>query len=677
MIPVTVSGTNCLLLPYQPGDASGLKLSVSIPVGTERGFTGATSRRPQAVAPRFSFEYRAVLLASEYQALRAVSLVSQDEPILVPLWPHAWRPGIDAQTISAGLIVAYTADFAAYAINPGSYSGYTYAAPLIYGRFRQPPRMASVADGLVTAEIAIDEDSPVAYALGSMGLLASDTNFTNAAGYSAPVFPFVADWSHAPEPAFAVTDVERSTVGPGRQRATAFYPQLPEQVQSATFTQIGASDAAKLVEWWIRRCGEADAHWVPSAQSPWHLVSAASAGATSISISLGSPAPAIGSILALNGAQTEIVRVTGVSGSALTLAAALANSWAVADTRVTPAFLARHTDRALQIDYSPAGWLASCEMSWRQVAAEEGTLPSGETRGTTIGRLPGAAWFFKVDLDYNGATSTTYLTNFESGASGATVGSHTWVYNACDFDRLLQSVDLEDDSCTFKMRWYAGCPLANWLPGGLAARGYLTIYRADVSSSGVFSNYAAVWKGELSQPTIEGANISMRVLGANAIFARRGPRQLMSTICGTNLFKPRCGLALSDWLWNATITAVSGNIVTIGSLARANGSGNPAGFGAADWFALGWMGWTSGGLPLREGILTSTVLTSGHITLTLDRTCSLAVSSSVQVAPGCDRQGSTCRNTFNNYSNFRGFEYIPAISPNFVIPQNTGTGAKK
>lgn len=680
MISATVGSELCWLLPYQTGDSSPLKLGVSIPVDFGRGLTGATTRRAQGITARYSFEYRAVMQAGEFATLRAAALSAQDEPILVPLWPHAYRIGVDTPTMTAGLVVAFTADFATWAINPGSYAAYTYAAPLIYGRFRSPPRMASIADGLVAADIVVDEDAPASYSFyPAVGILPADTTFTNAYAYAAPVFPFVADWARAPEPVYPITSVDRVTVGPGRKKSSTFYPQLPEQVQSATFTNVGATESAKMVAWWIRRSGEADAHWVATNQKFWHLASAASAGATTITLALDTPAPAVGSILALSAGTIEIIRVGSVSGAVVTLAggATLANSWATADTRITPAFLARHTDSELKMEYSPAGWISSCEISWREVASEEASIPAGETRGTTLGRLATRAWFLQIDLDYNGATVSTYLTNFESGASGATVGGHTWVYNACDFDRLVQSDDLEDDSCTLKMRWYAGCPLANWLPGVLAARGFLTIYRADVDSSGVFSNYGQVWKGELGTPSIEGANISVRMMGANALFARRGPKQVMSTVCGTNLFKVRCGLALSDWLWNATITAVSSNVVTVGSLARANGSGNPAGFGAADWFALGWMGYASGGLPMREGILTSTVISSGHITLTLDRPCTLAVSASVQLAPGCDRRGDTCRNTFNNYGNFRGFEFIPAVSPNFVIPQNTGTGAKK
>lgn len=679
MIAVTISGQACWLITAQPGDNTPVRLTATIPVNLERSLTGGTLRRLAGLTPRYALEWRAILLAADFAMMRAAALSMQDEPVLAPLWPHAWRPGIDTPTITAGLIVAYTADFATYAINPGSYSGYTYAAPLVFGRFKKPPRMAATTDGWVTADIAVEEDATAAYNFQpASSMLAADTTLANAAGYSAPVFPFLPDWSEGPDPQYPVTDVERASVGPGRQMASTFYPQTPEQVQAASFSNIGAAEAAAMLLWWTRRAGGADAHWVPGTQKLWKLASAAAATATSITVDTTiAAAPSTGTILALSdGSNINFARVTGVVGAVLTITPALANSFAVGASRVAPAFLARHTNDAFEINYSPGGWIGHCRLGWREVAAES-TLPSGETRGTTLGRAPGSAWFFKIDLDYNGAVATTYLTNWESGASGSTVGSHSWVYNPCDFDHLIQSLDLQDDSCTFKLRWYAGCPWENWQPGVLAARGFLTIYRADVDTAGAFSNYAAVWKGELSSPTLDGPNLSVKVLGANALFSRRAPRQVMSTLCGTNLFSARCGIALSDWTWNATIASITGNLVTIGSIARANSGGNPSGFGAADWFALGWVGWTASGLPQRVGILTSAALSGGQIVLTLDRAPGLSGGASITAIPGCDRQGSTCRNKFNNYTNFRGFEYMPAVAPNFIVPQRTTNPAKK
>jgi hypothetical protein len=80
---------------------------------------------------------------------------------------------------------------------------------------------------------------------------------------------------------------------------------------------------------------------------------------------------------------------------------------------------------------------------------------------------------------------------------------------------------------------------------------------------------------------------------------------------------------------------------------------------------------------MREGILSSTEISAGVIILTLDRACTLGVGAAVTVVPGCDRIKSSGCAKFSNGDNYRGFAQMPAISPNFVIPQQNANSAKK
>jgi hypothetical protein len=676
MIAAVIDGHACWLLPYMPNTDEPVRLGAQLPTELQRSLSGAGTRRPLAVKLRHSLEWSADMRAADFAALRNATQVAQNEPVVCPVWPFAIRVGQDAPILTAGLTVAWTEDWATWAINPVSLDGYDYAAPLLYGFLRQSPSLAAQNDDMVTADFAVDEDAPAAYAFAAAGILAADTTFNTALGHAAPVFPFVPDWNEAPRPGLALTSVDREEVGPGRLKSTAFYPQLPELTHEATFKFADASSAASLLEWWSRRAGMADEHWVAGSQAVGRLSAASPAGTrilnfaapialgANVYVALFSPDEAF-----------ELGRVAASASQQITLAADLAHTWGPSLTSVTLAMLARHTNDELVLQFERArnGWIATSKLQWREVA-EEYAPGEVEIRGTTLGRLPGAAWFFQIDLDYNGAMRTWYLTNWESGATANLID---WTYNACDFDKLFQSVDLEDDSCTVSFRYFAGGPWDNWLPSQLSARGYITIFRANVNGAGAFSNFRQVWKGELKTPQLDGPNVKQKALGANALFARMTPRQVMSKTCGTMLFKPRCGLALADWTFNAVITAVAGNQVTIGTITRANGGGLPAGFGAADWFALGWMGWGVAGMPYRDGVLTSTAHGGGLITLTLERACGLAVTSVVTAVPGCDRQGSTCRDKFDNGDNFRGFENIPAVSPSFILPQRKATAAKK
>lgn len=134
----------------------------------------------------------------------------------------------------------------------------------------------------------------------------------------------------------------------------------------------------------------------------------------------------------------------------------------------------------------------------------------------------------------------------------------------------------------------------------------------------------------------------------------------------------------SDWLWDATVTVKGGASITVGTISRHNGAGNPTGFGAVNWFALGYAEWTNGsGLPIRHSIIASAAISGGAIVLTFGSPPAFSVGQALRIYPGCDRLGSTCLNKFANYANFRGFEFMPAVAPNFIVPQRTTNAAKK
>jgi hypothetical protein len=682
MIAATVNGQDCWILPYAPNTPDSVVLEPSLPVDAQRGLTGASSRRPQGIALRYSLSFTAIIGAADFAALRNASQAAQDEPILVPVWPHAIRVGIDTATMTGGLTIAWTRGWVTWAINPVSLASYDFAAPLLYGRFSSPPTEAARNDDKVTTDFAIDEDAPVGYAFAPAdGVLAADTTFATAGGFAAPIFPFTPEWSTQPQPGMAVTDVERTATGPGRQKATTFYPQTPELTHQAHFRLKTAADAARLIAWWSRRAGIADPHWVAGSQAIGKLSADVAAAATVLNFS--KPIASFGGNVYLAlfdpSGRMELARILTSTSTSITLAAGLQGAWSAVWTTIAPAMLARHTGDKLSLEYRRAdtGWVADCTLAWREVQPEYAP-PDGETRGVTLGRLPGAAWFFQVDLDYAGAIASTYLTNWESGA---VANSQTWVYNPCDFDKLVQSIDLEDDNCTFTLRWWDGCPWENWMPGALSARGFLTIFRSDVSAAGVFSNFRQIWKGELSTPTLEGPDLTVTVIGANALFGRQAPRQVMSPTCGTNLFKPRCGLALADWMVSGVIISIVGQVVTIGPITHAGGL--PPHYADADFFALGWAQWTDGGGLIRRSEVLASVSTGVGapadevVALTLGRPLGASVGATIQAAPGCNRLGPTCRGKFNNGLRFRGFEFMPAISPSFIIPQQNVSAAKK
>lgn len=260
--------------------------------------------------------------------------------------------------ITAGLTVAWTQGWATWAINPANYAAYDFAAPLLFGCFKQPPTEAARNDDKVTVDFAVDEDSPAGYAFApAAGLLAEDTTFATAGGFAAPIFPWVPEWSQPPHPGPAVVDVERTAIGPGRQKATTFYPQSPEQTHQASFRFKTAADAARLIAWWARRAGITDPHWVAGSQAIGKL--SADVGAAATVLNFTRPIAPLGSIAYIAlfdpAGRLEFARVQSSASQQITLAAGLQQAWQAAWTTIAPAMLARHTDDKLTIEYLMSG----------------------------------------------------------------------------------------------------------------------------------------------------------------------------------------------------------------------------------------------------------------------------------------------------------------------------------
>ncbi len=673
MIAATVQGVNGWLVPYPPNTLDPVRVTASIEVDGQRGLTGRRSGRPQAVLLRYELSWTVALYPNTFHQARLASIAAQDEPIFAPFWPAALPVGT-AAVLTAGSIVAWTSGFTTWAIDPPSLVPYSYYAPVLWGRLKQAPRLAGRTPQVVIAEWTLHEDSPSSAAIRPP--VQVDSTYLTPGGYAAAIFPWGTEGSTPPEPSFGAVDTERSQVGPGRQQTTVFYPQTPEQGLKAFFKFKSSTAAFSLLSWWQRRSGQADAFWIAQPQKIGDLANDLAAGAVTLPFT-APPGTLSGETLALfgPGSPIEITRSTAIAGNNVTVPP-LVNPRTAWATVVAPAMLVAHTDAQLEMEFNRSNndWTAEATLSFRECASEY--LPTSEEAiGTTLGRLPPPAWFYQVDLDYAGAVQSTYLTSWEGGA---TIGSQVWTYNDCKFDKITWSIDLQDDGCEFTMRWFDGCPWTNWLPGNLAARGYLTIYRADVSpTTGAIGALAAVWKGELTVPTIVGPNVKAKVMGASAIFQRKAPKQIISPSCGTFLFFPRCGLVLANWTFTAVVTAVGSNTVTVNTVAWPQGALPALLSSDPDYFALGWLGWTAGGLPLRGGCLTNTALAGGSLVMTLDRPVPVTVGQGVTLVPGCNRLGPTCRTKFNNYANFRGFENVPAVDPCFIIPQQNTNPAKK
>ncbi|WP_444453262.1 DUF2163 domain-containing protein [Rhodobacter capsulatus] len=124
--------------------------------------------------------------------------------------------------------------------------------------------------------------------------------------------------------------------------------------------------------------------------------------------------------------------------------------------------------------------------------------------------------------------------------------------------------------------------------------------------------------------------------------------------CDAALGDARCGITAEAPIYTGTGTVVAlqrdRTFTTEGLQAYAKG-----------WFSYGRIQWTSGANAGRQAEVLSHTLVEGVAILTLLEAPvrPIAETDAFTVRAGCDKSLATCRATFANVANFRGFPHIP------------------
>lgn len=127
--------------------------------------------------------------------------------------------------------------------------------------------------------------------------------------------------------------------------------------------------------------------------------------------------------------------------------------------------------------------------------------------------------------------------------------------------------------------------------------------------------------------------------------------RLYGAACSAQFGDAACGVNASDAAYTSTVTI--SRVVDPRRFEASEAAARPTGF-----FALGQARSTSG---TNNGFGTRIEAHEGEgITLAQVPAASLAVGDTFTLTAGCDKRFATCRNSFANALNFRGFPYIPA-----------------
>lgn len=690
MIASTYAGQDIYVLPYGPNWADVVTLTATVPVDKERGVTGPEARRALGHSLRCSLDWRTRLIQDKASALRNALATLATKPVVTPAWPFAAAAAEWASApVSGGLVIAWRHGWSAWTLTtPDALAGsWDFIAPALWG-FAEIEADRMEGTEVLNVRVRFEEDGPAGYAL-----LPESQTWSNgpalADGATLKAFPFRVNWTQPPTSGLPELEVDRQKTGPARASATTYFPQLAERPLEGYVTLTNRPSIARLMRWWMDRRGSAEAHVVSTLTVPTRLTAPALAGTTTLSVGVASTLGADRLIELADHDARAFVRVASISGNTLTLTAALNRHWAEWNTRLSLAMLARHAKPELEVRFaSPT--LAEARFAWREVPAE--VAPS-ETRGATIGALPITAYLYEITEDYGGGATTVHrVTSFERDI---TASAQTWTSRpGLDHGELRRTLKLDRDETTLKGRWWPGCPFEQFLPGRLSALVRLKIYQCTVDPAGAGTSVSQIFGGEITKCPFDGPEFTASAAGMYSLFDRPTFAYRAQKTCNATAFTLFCGLDLAAWTFTAETVSVSGASLTLDTFARAGGL--PDGFGFAQWFSLGFVERTVGGKPQRYLILASTALSSGAITLTLDRTVSPApaVDDVWTVVPGCDGRAATCKawvasnidegkelgnptGKFNHFANFKGFDELPDKDPAFQPLKKSESAAGK
>jgi uncharacterized phage protein (TIGR02218 family) len=185
----------------------------------------------------------------------------------------------------------------------------------------------------------------------------------------------------------------------------------------------------------------------------------------------------------------------------------------------------------------------------------------------------------------------------------------------------------------------------------------LTIFRGHEQ---VLGETVAHWKGRVVGAEIEGVRILLNCESVFSTLRRAGVRAKYQRLCRHALYGRGCGLDIGFHWQTGTVTATSGNALTIPEAA-----GQPDGcfrggvlrFGAQLGFITGHVGTTlTLSRPMPE-------LAAALAAPEVDPETGDPLPLVADIAPGCDLRASTCADKFGNLANFGGFPEIPGRNP--------------
>lgn len=221
--------------------------------------------------------------------------------------------------------------------------------------------------------------------------------------------------------------------------------------------------------------------------------------------------------------------------------------------------------------------------------------------------------------------------------------SKTYTSSPIKRSSIIQTENMNRGSVDFELPKTDSFALY-YLQRTVAKLTYVNVYRTQYNDPD--EEYQTWWKGRLTGVSVKDNKITLQ---AEPIFTsqkRPGLRRVYESMCANTLYDVNCGVSRSLYQYTATVSTVSGTVVSVSSLGGA----------ADDYYSGGFINTVNDGYRYHISKQTGT-------DLTLFSVPEIEATDSILVYPGCDHTFDTCKDKFSNSANFGGFPFMPNRNP--------------
>lgn len=231
---------------------------------------------------------------------------------------------------------------------------------------------------------------------------------------------------------------------------------------------------------------------------------------------------------------------------------------------------------------------------------------------------------------------------YTSQARAVTWGGHTWAGASIRRGDINNRHELAQDKLSVEF------PCTHEFAGQLIGYPsedviYLTVRRGHLNDPD--AEFVVIWKGAVAMAKGAGERIAVECSTAAAALRRAGLKRRYGKNCPYALYGDACGVNKDDFAVAGTVSAVSGNSLTV---AAASGYDD---------------GWFDGGMVEAGGYFRMVTAHIGSGITLLWPFRSMAVSDAVTLYPGCARTDQVCDSKFDNLPNSGAFRFIPDDNP--------------